>query len=164
MDTREQLYNTLKETFILLDDGDRQLFNHFNLTSPRYYTLYHIYQSPGISSSALSDRMLCDKSNVSRIIRGLENDEMIVRKPHETDRRSFCLYLTEKGTAVFQKVEAAHQTFNTFRLACLDETVEAGLITNLSKLNQSLKDSMLEKILTSNGTLPNRAVDNSIRR
>lgn len=153
MDSRELLYNTLKETFILLDDGDRRLFNYYNLTSPRYYILFHVYEFPGISSSELSGKMLCDKSNVSRIIRGLEDENLLERRPHETDRRSFCLYLTDEGTAVFKKVEIAHQKFNTFRLDCLDDITEGNLISNLSKLNQSLKDSLLEEILQSNGAV-----------
>lgn len=154
MSEKERLYNLLKETFILLDDGDRRLFNHFNLTPPRFYVLYHIFEAPGISSRLLSDKMLCDKSNVSRIIRGLEAENLIERKPHETDRRSFCLYLTDEGTAVYKKVESAHKLFNTHRLDCLDAIAEGNLLTNLSTLNRSLTDSLMDDVLSSqNGTI-----------
>lgn len=144
MSEKEKLYNLLKETFILLDDGDRHLFNQFNLSPPRYYALYHLFESPGISSSLLSDKMLCDKSNVSRIIRNLEADNLIERKPHEADRRSFCLFLTDEGTAVVNQVIQAHKNFNARRLSCLDEIAEGNLLNNLSSLNQSLTQSIMK--------------------
>ncbi|HEX6384723.1 MAG TPA: hypothetical protein VF177_08645 [Anaerolineae bacterium] len=65
---KEWLYNLLKETFLLLDDGARRLFSRFDLTTPRFYALFHIGQEPGISSSHLSERLLCDKSNVTHIV------------------------------------------------------------------------------------------------
>lgn len=144
MDTKEKLYNLLKETFILLDDGDRRLFGHYKLTSPRFYALTHINEEPGLSSSKLSDRLLCDKSNVTRIVKGLETEGFIVRKPHETDGRTLRLYLTESGSAVLAKVQQAHQTFNAYRLDCLDDLSQGDLLQNLTRLNQSLLSALIE--------------------
>ncbi|MCP5097387.1 MAG: MarR family transcriptional regulator [Chloroflexi bacterium] len=138
MGENEKLYNLLKETFILLDDGDRRLFGNFKLTPPRFYALSHIAEEPGLSSSRLSDRLLCDKSNVTRIVKGLESDEYIERKPHETDGRALRLYLTEKGTAVLQKVQAAHTTYNANRLTALEGVTHDTLVRYLTQLNQSL--------------------------
>ncbi len=151
MSEKEKLYNLLKETFILLDDGDRRIFNHYNLTPPRFYVLVHVNDFPGISPRRLSDKLLCDKSNVSRIVRGLENEKLIERRPHETDRRSFCLYLTEEGTAVYEKVQMAHKKFNTLRLDCLDSMDEGNLLKNLSKLNQFLTESLNNDVIAQNG-------------
>lgn len=142
MSQKEQLYNRLKETFILLDDGDRRLFSYFNLTPPRYYTLFHIDEDPGMSSRQLSDVMLCDKSNVTRIVRSLESEGFVTREAHETDGRSYRLYLTEEGTAVLQKVRAAHSQYNALRLNSIDTLTEGSLIQNLSELNNSLLDSL----------------------
>ncbi|MCA9927918.1 MAG: MarR family transcriptional regulator, partial [Anaerolineales bacterium] len=93
MNEKEMLYNLLKEIFILLDDGDRRLFGQYKLTPPRFYALTHINEEPGLSSSKLSDRLLCDKSNVTRIVKGLEAEGHIIRKQHETDGRTKQLYL-----------------------------------------------------------------------
>jgi DNA-binding MarR family transcriptional regulator len=138
MDENEKLYNLLKETFILLDDGDRRLFGEYSLTPPRFYTLSHIAEEPGLSSSRLSDRLLCDKSNVTRIVKGLESEGYIERKPHETDGRALRLYLTEKGTAVLQKVQIAHTNYNTHRLTSLAGITHDALVRYLTQLNQSL--------------------------
>lgn len=151
MSEKEKLYNLLKETFILLDDGDRRIFKQYNLTPPRFYVLLHTQESPGISPRRLSEKLLCDKSNVSRIIRSLESDKLIERLPHETDRRSFCLYLTEKGTAVCDQVRQAHKLFNIHRLSCLDSMAEGDLLNNLSKLNQFLSEILIDDPHSKNG-------------
>lgn len=135
----EHLYNLLKETFFLLDDGDRRLFSQYELSSPRFYALSHIAAEPGISLSQLSDHMLCDKSNITRIIRGLEGDGYLERKPHETDGRSLRLYLTEKGTAVYQTVNLAHKAYNDQRLQRLASPQQQALEQHLTTLNHSLR-------------------------
>lgn len=152
MSDREELYNLLKTTFILLDDGDRQLFGQFDLSPTRYYALLHISEKPGLSSSELSDRLLCDKSNVTRIVKGLENSGHIVRKPHETDGRTLRLYLTEKGEVVCEQISTAHQTYNEQRLSCINEISQGSLLENLSILNNSLQEELSHKPKPENGS------------
>ena len=151
MSEREKLYNLLKQTFILLDDGDRRLFGHYNLSPTRYYALLHVSESPGLSSSELSDRLLCDKSNVTRIVKGLENSGYIVRKPHETDGRTLRLYLTAQGKDICVNVSTAHQAYNELRLSCINEISQGNLLENLSLLNNSLQEDLSLPSLPVNG-------------
>lgn len=155
MSERETLYNLLKTTFILLDDGDRRLFGQFDLSPTRYYALLHISEKPGLSSSELSDRLLCDKSNVTRIVKGLENTGYIIRKPHESDGRTLRLYLTERGKTVCEEISAAHQTYNELRLSCIDEISQGSLLENLSLLNESLQGELSHIALPVNGHYSN---------
>lgn len=136
---KELLYNLIKETFLLLDDGDRRFFRRFDLTVSRYYALHHIGEDPGISFSLLSDRMVCDKSNVTRIIKGLEDAGYVTRQPHETDGRTLRLYLTDAGTAVYQQVARAHQQYNETRLSCLHEIEHETLVEGLTRLNEHMR-------------------------
>lgn len=135
----EHLYNLLKETFFLLDDGDRRLFGQFDLSAPRFYALSHIAAEPGLSLSQLSNYMFCDKSNITRIIRGLERDGYLERRPHETDGRSLRLFLTEKGTAVYQTVDSAHKAYNQERFQQLDCPQQQNLEAHLASLNDYLR-------------------------
>jgi DNA-binding MarR family transcriptional regulator len=151
MSERETLYNLLKQTFILLDDGDRHLFGQYDLSPTRYYALLHISEKPGLSSSELSDRLLCDKSNVTRIVKGLENSGNIIRKPHETDGRTLRLYLTKQGKSICAEISAAHQTYNELRLSCINEISQGNLLENLSLLNNSLQEELSQPFLPVNG-------------
>lgn len=139
---KEKLYDLIKETFFLIDDGDRRFFVQFDLTVSRYYALLHIYEMPGLSFSQLSDQMVCDKSNVTRIIKGLEASGYVLRKPHETDGRTLRLYLTEMGTAVCQQATHSHKTFNQARLNCLPDLTGDNLIEGLTNLNAYLRQEL----------------------
>ncbi len=142
MGDQEKLYNLLKEAFLLLDFGDRQLFTRYNLTAPRFYALFHITQEPGISLTQLSNRMFCDKSNATRIIKGLEAEGYVNRQPHETDGRSLRLFLTDQGTAICQQVILAHQAYNQDRLNCITDIEQGDLVQGLARLNQRLQESL----------------------
>ncbi len=148
---REQLYNLLKETFLLLDDGDRRLFAQYNLSAPRYYALVHILEEPGISSSGLSERLICDKSNVTRIVRGLEKQGYIYRRPHETDGRTKRLYLTEKGQTICREIQQSHRAYNDARLMEIDENTRDNLLYTLRQLHNSLQTNLSSDNLPQNG-------------
>jgi DNA-binding MarR family transcriptional regulator len=153
MTNKEALYNLIKETFIVLDDGDRRLFSRFGLTPPRFYVLHHISEEPGISSSDLSQKLLCDKSNVTRIVRGLEGAGYIERKPHESDGRALRLYLTPTGTAICNQVHTAHKAYNVTRLTSIDAITQDTLIENLTTLRHLLQDELAHQPPPENGHL-----------
>ena len=97
MTDRVHLYDLIKESFLLLDFGDRLFLGKFALTVPRYYALTHIAKEPGLSPSLLSRYMFCDKSNITRLVQGLQADGLIERRPHENDGRAQRLFLTADG-------------------------------------------------------------------
>jgi len=152
---REQLYNLIKQTFLLLDDGDRRLFDTYNLTPTRFYAMHHISEQPGLSSSELSERLLCDKSNVTRIVKGLEKQGLLERQPHEKDGRTLRLFLTRTGAIVCAQVQAALHDYNNNRLDIIDVTMRDELIRHLSTLIQTLEEN-LRNIPQKNGQLPDR--------
>ncbi len=133
------LYNTLNEIFLLLDDGDRRFFGNYDLSSSRYYALFHLLEQPGISFSDLSNLMLCDKSNITRIIKGLESEGLVIRRPHETDGRTLRLFLSEDGAALCKKAKAAHHHYNRERFSDLEENNKDNLLEGLQQLKSSLR-------------------------
>lgn len=136
------IYNLLKEVFFLIDDGDRHLFGQFNLSVPRFYILWHLGNEPGISSRRLSELMICDKSNITRLSKGLEADGLLRRQPHESDGRALRLYLTEAGETVREQALAAHLAYNAQRLQdCSIEDQDA-----LQQQLLCLKESLMEQL------------------
>lgn len=141
-DEKEKLYHLLKEAFLLLDFGDRQLFSRYDLTISRYYALYHINGDPGLSISQLSDSMFCDKSNATRVVKGLEKDGLVLREPHETDGRTLRLFLTETGQELLKTASIAHNNYNQARLNRISDVLRNNLIDGLDILNTRLRESL----------------------
>lgn len=138
MTDKLHLYDLIKESFLLLDFGDRLLLEKFALTVPRYYALTHIADEPGLLPSSLSRRMFCDKSNITRLIQGLANDGLIERRPHETDGRAQRLYLTDTGARLHGQAAAAHRRYVEARLKALEDCAADQVTDILAILNQSL--------------------------
>lgn len=133
------IYNLLKEVFFLIDDGDRRLFNQYNLSVPRFYILWHLGNEPGISSRRLSELMICDKSNITRLSKGLESDGLVVRQSHETDGRALRLYLTEEGERIRGEALASHLAYNEQRLVTNAGDSQDNLQQYLLRLKKSLQ-------------------------
>jgi DNA-binding MarR family transcriptional regulator len=138
MNEKEHLYNLLKEVFFILDSGDRILFSGFDLSPSRYYALYHLADTPGLTFSQLSERLFCDKSNVTRIFRVLEENGLVKRINHESDGRASRAYLTATGKALLSEVSQVHRQFNQRRLSCLSNQQRTKLMDSLTILSQEL--------------------------
>lgn len=144
MTGRGQLYDLIKESFLLLDFGDRGLFDQFGLSISRYYALHHIAANPGLSPSRLSQLMFCDKSNITRLLQSLESEGYIERRQHEQDGRVQRLYLTDQGLRLHDKACAAHCGSIEERLAALSEPTSEQLATTLTQLNRSLAATLAD--------------------
>ena len=141
----QTIYSLINEIYLILDDGDRRLLNDFNLSSSRFYALIHIGNRPGISFSDLSQLLICDKSNATRIIKGLEADGLVLRRPHETDGRTLRLFLTDKGVALRERSISAHQQYNKLRFVELPQTEQESLTQGLQDLKHSLHQHLGKK-------------------
>lgn len=143
------IYNLLKEVFFLIDDGDRRLFSQYNLSVPRFYILWHLGNEPGISSRRLSELMICDKSNITRLSKGLESDGLVVRQAHETDGRALRLYLTEEGARIREEALATHLAYNEQRLTYNAGDTQDNLQQYLLRLKDSLQVELYPEVLES---------------
>lgn len=142
MATPQQLYGLINEIYLILDDGDRRLLSEFNLSSTRFYALVHIGERPGISSSRLSQLLICDKSNATRIIKGLEADGLVYRRPHETDGRSLRLFLSDSGAALRKKAIDAHRQYTRSRFLEIPADEQETLTQGLLDLKRSLRQDL----------------------
>lgn len=137
-----QLYTLLKELFLLLDDGDRRLLGEFNLTVPRFYILYYLGEEPGISSRRLAELLICDKSNITRLVRAMLAEGIVEKRPHETDGRKHRLFLTAAGLALRTAVLREHTAYTRRRLNCCTQEEKSLLKASLAKLKNNLETEL----------------------
>lgn len=97
-----QLYESLKAIFLHIDNHEKAYLAEHGLNIPRFYVLLHVSDKPGINYIELSDRLLCTKSNTTRVVRGMIQEDLITRQNDPNDGRSFQLFLTEKGRDILE--------------------------------------------------------------
>lgn len=142
MTNKVHLYDLVKESFLLLDFGDRYFFEQYGLTVSRYYALRHIAGTPGISPTRLSQCMFCDKSNITRLLQGLEHDGYVERQSHARDRRVQCLYLTPTGASLEACVTEQHRHYINERLSALEDNAVEQMTDLLCGLNYTLTEAL----------------------
>ena len=148
----EMLHNSLYYLYLVLNENDRYVFARYGLTIPRFYALQHLNNEPGMSFARLSDLMLTDRANVTRIVRSMELDGLIERRLNEEDRRSFQLQLTEKGAALYAQATAAHQSDIRARFKGSHDLVDEAFVTRLRALQRELDEHL--KILKQSTSSP----------
>lgn len=95
-------YRLINEVFLLGDDIDRQLFSNFSLTVRQYHLLNWLHRKGQASLTELANLLLCDKSNVTGIVRRLKSAKLIEELP-KSDRRYTTVRLTESGRQIHQQ-------------------------------------------------------------
>ncbi len=132
-----ELYQKIKSVYLHLDDGDQQFLQAYGLTLAQYYSLVWLGDSPK-KVTELSDDLLCDPSNITRIANTLERKGLITRERSQVDRRVVQLIRTEKGTQLCQEVQARHETYTLERLDFLSEEEKTTLNALLDKIDTHL--------------------------
>ena len=134
-------YDMLKTVYLLLDDGDNRFLRPFDLTQVQFYTLQRLADKPK-KLSQLSNELLCDPSNITRVADTLERKGLITRRRDENDRRVTLAELTTDGQELLSKVQQAHEDFTHQRLNILNENEQARLYTLLNKLSVGLSQQL----------------------
>ena len=86
--------------------------------------------------------MFCDKSNITRIIKGLEAEGLVIRRPHETDGRTLRLFLSDEGKALCKQAMVAHRVYNQERFSNLEDIKKNNLLDGLQQLKNSLRSQL----------------------
>ena len=135
-------YRLLQNIAVLLDAGDRQVLREFNLNPMQYSALLLLGSEEGWRLTDLSERLLCERSTVTRIVDFLESEGLVNRLPDPEDRRSQRVALTPAGTALYEQAFAAHNRSLHQRFSALSEEEQQ----QLHLLHQKLFEGLLAKI------------------
>lgn len=139
-------YELIKTVYLLLDDGDQQFLSRHNLTQAQFYALLWLAEGPK-TMSALSQAMLCDPSNITRVAGILERKGFITRQQDENDRRVNRLEITAVGQSLITQLHQAHETYTRDRLALLTEQEQTDLRALLQKLGDGLRQQLAQPAL-----------------
>jgi DNA-binding MarR family transcriptional regulator len=133
-----QQYRMIHDIYVLLDDGDRRVLRSFNLSTSQFAVLLLLDADQGWRLTDLSDRLLFDKSTITRIIDRLEQAELVRRIAEPADRRVQRVVLTPTGLALRDQAKAAHEHSLERRMAVLDADEQRHLCHLLTKLREGL--------------------------
>lgn len=150
LELEKEISQFLSQSFLELDEGERQLMKRFGLTLTQYWALVHLDDKAGRSLSELADLLICDKSNVTSIVDKFEESGLAERQRGKAgDRRYIRVVLTPQG-----------QQLRTFLIATQEHLLRLRLQTmsveSLRQLREPLHQlaSTLQAQFKNNDVLP----------
>lgn len=116
----------------------KPLLARLGVTYPQYLVLLTLWETDGISVSAIGDRLLLDSGTLTPVLKRLEASGLVSRTRAKADERQVLVSLTEKGHALKKVAEG-------FPAQILDASAcSAGELGALTKMLFGLRKSLDE--------------------
>lgn len=125
--------NNKKNTYM------NMLFKQLDLSHGQAIALMEIHKYQVIQQDVLTKHLLIDKSAVTRILKSLEDKELIVKKMSENNRRVFDIFLTQKGEKLYPEVKKIIDETTRTMLKGIDQKQQEQLFELLSKVKRNLE-------------------------
>jgi DNA-binding MarR family transcriptional regulator len=131
----------------------KSVFESVGLTHVQYLLLNTLAllnknENKSISQSMLSEHSGCDKMMVSKVLRTMETNKLVLRKAHHSDSRSISLLLTKKGMDHLKQATSVFQTAedNFFKpLKGKEKDVEKRIKKLLKQAKKKTKNALSEE-------------------
>lgn len=114
----------LRTTWLAINKMYNEEASKFGSTIATGFTLLSIDPEKGTASTALGPKMGMEATSLSRILKTMEENKLIVRKPNPNDGRGVIIHLTEFGK---EKRELSREKVLTFNNAVRKDISEEKL-------------------------------------
>ncbi len=108
------------------------------LTVTQYALLAHLASFDGISIGALAGKMVMDPTSLTRTLRPLERQGLVVLKPSRSDRRMRLLHLTSAGRRAFDQAKPYWARTQRFIESAIGELETPALHAALDRVLEKL--------------------------
>ena len=106
----------------------------FDLTPEQWGVLTRLREGEGMNQSHLGEKTFKDRHNITRILNLLEKRGCIERRPDETDRRVYRLFLTESGLALQKNLDVIVRDHRAAIFKGLDQADMEGLMRIIDQI------------------------------
>lgn len=113
------------------------LDSNYSVTESRI--LFELFSNENVTANFLAEQLHLDKSYISRLLKNFERHKLISKKTSLEDKRSFNLFLTEKGTLItIELIKNTNQQIEELILP-LNKTNKKKLVAAMDTITQLLK-------------------------
>lgn len=112
-------------------------FTHIGLSVAEYSILLAAGENPGVQQGALANYFLIKRSNMSKVMRSMEQRGLIERHVAQDDGRAFAIFLSEKGRELVYGIIDDMNDYHRQPVPGLSAQEQAQLIKLLKKISRS---------------------------
>jgi len=110
----------------------------YNLGSGQYIFLVNLFKNNGINQEQLSDIVKIDKATTARAVAKLVNENYVIRRISENDKRAYNLYTTDKAESIKTNLFGLLDSWNRIMLDDLDSEERKTLLQLIGKVGSNI--------------------------
>ena len=131
----KSLQHTLRQT---MDEAMRN--NGIELSFAHFAALFGLYSEPGSTGAKLARRAFVSAQTMNSVLRRLEEDGYIARRPHPDSLRADSWSLTDEGLQQLERARSVGQAIFDRMLASLDSAEVASFESYLKRCIEALEE------------------------
>ena len=132
----EQLNHTIIEFYEKLSSWEQSVVRGKGFSLPQVHIVEILGAHGAMRMKELADKIGVTTGTLTVQVDKMVQAELIQRRPHESDRRSILVDLTEKGVEMYHEHDHLHLSLTQDITAKLDDTERKNLLMYLTKMNQ----------------------------
>ena len=132
----EQLNHSIIEFYDRFSSWEQSVVKDKSLSLAQTHTIEVLGSHGAMRMKELADRLGITTGTLTVQVDKLVNAGFIERHPHETDRRSILVSLSESGESLYREHNDLHLTLTQDITAHLDNNERAVLLKCLAKMNR----------------------------
>lgn len=138
---RRRLPPLLRRAWYSLNQAFRRRIAHLGLTPDQFTTLRTLLEGDplGLSQRELTVAMSSDPNTVASLVRRMEEAGLIVRAPHESDRRAHRIQMRPAGRRKYEAARALAVELQTEVLAVLPAADREQFLTQLAAVAEACR-------------------------
>lgn len=109
----ETLSNQLIELYDKISSWEHSVVKDSGLSPAQMHTIEVIGHKKNLRMKELAEKLGVTTGTLTIGVDNLEKLDLVTRKPHDTDRRSYYVLLTEKGEKMFEEHHRFHENFTS---------------------------------------------------
>ncbi|MDO5608804.1 MAG: MarR family transcriptional regulator [Capnocytophaga sp.] len=103
---------TLRTTWLAIARMYNEIASHYNSTMPTGFALLNLDRKKGVSSTELAIKLGMEATSLSRVLRSMEEKQLITREKSTLDKRSVLIHLTPFGIEMREVAKEYVRDFN----------------------------------------------------
>ena len=126
---------------MLQRQGNKMLLP-YNLNQQQFSIFFEIAKVGKVKQKEMVNRLLLEKAHVSKVVKKLQQMELITITENDEDRRSYWLSVTKRGEEILKQCTEMFSDWNKKWIFEIDEAELSTIVDNLTILQNIFKDKI----------------------
>ena len=145
MTTGKDVARGLKIAYALMHRQTQSLLSRHDMTADQFVLLALLSLEDGVTQNELAHRAASDPNTIRAMLVLMEDNGLVIRKPHENDRRAHKVILTATGRRLYAKLDKVLKPLQDALLSPFDKQEANRLVDYLRRIADAMRRWQLER-------------------